>query len=536
MNARSKILFLDALNAKGIELLKRQEALDIILKPKMGHGELLAEIDNYDGVVVRSSSEFTRDLIARATRLKVICRAGIGVDNIDVDAATKQGIVVMNCPEANTVTTAEHALSLIMALARNIPQAAQSMKEGKWEKNKFTGVELYNKTLGVIGLGRIGSILCKKAKALEMNVIGYDPYISIDAAAKIGVEPVDFDKLLGRSDFISLHVPRTPETRRMIGAEQFEKMKDGVRIINCARGGLIDEKQLYEAIRAGKVSGAALDVFEQEPPVGNPLLSLDQVICTPHLGAATSEAHEKVSLLVADQLMGFFLGGEIKNAVNLPQIQPYDMHKIKPHLDLAESLGSFLAQTVSGGISGIKVRYSSEIADMARKIVVAAALKGVLSPFMGQTVNLVNALILARERGIAVEETASQSSEDYQSLIEIEINTDKEKSSASGALLGKHQGRLVKFNDYPLIADLTGHMLVFLNQDRPGVIGKIGTLLGQNNINIGGMHLGRKLPLLQEVCILNLDTPITEDLLRQIRNIPEIIRAKRVMLTNNPTS
>jgi len=526
-----KILVSDKLSPKGIEVLQREgEGLEVVIKTGLSQAELIREIPPYHGLIVRSSTKVTADVIAAADNLKIIGRAGIGVDNIDIEAASKRGIIVMNTPEGNAITTAEHTISLILALSRKIPQATSSMKAKRWEKGKFMGVEVFNKTLGIIGLGRIGRLVARRAQGLGMRTIAYDPYISSDMAKNIGAPLVSWDELLSSSDYITIHTPKTSETRYLIGEKEFERMKKGVRIINCARGGIIDEKALYKAIVSGKVAGAALDVFEQEPPADYSLIELDEVICTPHLGAATEEAQDNVAIEVAQQMIGYFKRGEIKNAVNLPSMNAELFARMKHYLILAEKLGSLEAQLLEGGVKEVKISYSGEVAQLEIRYLTASLLKGLLEHFIEERINLVNSTIIAKERGISVSETILSEPKNYSSLIQLEVLTDKEKGSLAGTLYGNEDPRLVAINTYPLEAVLAGHMLVLHNQDMPGVIGKIGTILGNNQINIAGMHLGRKAIGGMATALINVDSEVPEQVLEEIRLLPNILSVKKVKL------
>lgn len=532
MQATWKILLLDPLSASGMERLRSEEGFEVHLKPQLSYERLKREIAQYDAVVVRSSTRMTAEILNEAKKLKIICRAGVGIDNIELGAATKRGVIVMNAPEANIITAAEHTIALLLALSRCIPLASQSVKEGSWDRKRFVGVEVYGKNLGIVGLGRIGRAVWKRARAFEMNLIGFDPYISAEAAETLGLVLVDFQELIERSDFISLHVPRTEETYHLIGAREFAKMKDGVRIINCARGGIIDEAALYEAIISGKVAGAALDVFQTEPPITSDLLSLDRVICTPHIGGATYEAQDRISSFVAEQLIGFLKRSEIKNAVNLPPIDAENYSRIKPYLELAEKLGNFLVQLTEGGIRGIKVKCSGEIVEGGLKAIAAAAVKGALFSFVEGAMNFVNARLLAADRGIKIEETFSRSPQNYSNLIEVEIVAEKNSASAAGTLFSKRDARIIRLEEYRLEAVPEGDMIVFSNADVPGLIGKVGTILGQCGANIGGMHLGRDAPRGKALCILNVDTPIPDCALDKIMALPEIFSAKKVKMVD----
>lgn len=525
------ILIADDISARGIDLLRDQAAVAVTVRTDLSPDALRAEIPPYAGLIVRSATRVTADLIEAATSLKIIGRAGIGVDNIDVETATRHGIVVMNTPEGNTNTAAEHTISMLLALSRNIPQASAALKSGHWKRSAFMGVEVVNKTLGVIGLGRVGALVVRKAQGLGMTTVAYDPFIASEAAHKLGVELVALPDLLRRADFISVHTPKMPETQHLLGREAFKQVQHGVRIINCARGGIIDEQALAEALRNGTVAGAALDVFEQEPPpADHPLLQLDNVICTPHLGAQTGEAQERVAIGVAEQMLDFFVHGEIRNAVNVPTLDAESYHTLQPYLILAERLGAFQSQLLEGGITDVTVSYSGELTSGSVKPLTTAVLRGVVGHFLGPQVNYVNAPLLARERGIRVVERQQHAGVDYASLIEVEIVTERQRGSVAGTLFGRSDLRIVRMDRVPIEAVPEGHMLVFSNQDTPGVIGRIGTMLGQDQINIAGFHLGRLAPGGTAVCVVNVDSAIPEAHLQAIRALPNLIYAKVVTL------
>jgi D-3-phosphoglycerate dehydrogenase len=533
MSHTPRILVADDIATSGLALLQEHPEVSVTVRTGLSAAQLRAEIPPYEGLIVRSSTRVTAELLAIADRLKIIGRAGIGVDNIDVEAATRRGIVVMNTPEGNTNTAAEHTISMLLALCRNIPQASALVKTGRWERQRFLGVEVLNKTLGVIGLGRIGSLLVRKAQGLGMTTVAYDPFIATDAANTLGVELLDLPALFARADFVTLHTPLTAETRHLLGPEAFKRMRPGVRIVNCARGGLIDEAALYEALLNGSVAGAALDVFEQEPPPADyPLLQLDNVICTPHLGAQTGEAQERVALGVVEQLLEFFVHGQIRNAVNMPSLDAESYRALRPYLSLAEKLGAFQVQLLEGGITQVIISYRGEVAAAAESIkpLTAAVLRGVLGHFLGPQVNHVNAPLLAKERRIRVVEQRHHDSADYASLIEVELVTERHRGSVAGALFGHSEPRIVRIDNVPIEAVPEGHMLVFSNQDTPGVVGRIGMLLGDNRINIGGFHLGRLAAGGPAICIVNVDSEIPAEVLQAIRALPTLLYTKAMKL------
>lgn len=524
-----KVLVSDNLSPQGVDILKKA-GLEVDVKTGMSPEELVACIPQYDGIVIRSATKLTADVIAAAKRLKVIGRAGSGLDNVDKNTASKQGIVVMNTPGGNTVTTAEHAVSLLLSLARKIPQATASMKTGKWEKKKFMGVELYNKTLGIIGIGNIGSHVAKMAHGMEMTVISYDPFLSDEKAREIGVEKVELAELLGRADFITIHTPLTPETKYLINKDTMGLMKKGVRIVNCARGGIINEQDLYEAIKAGKVAGAALDVFEKEPPEGNPLLELDEVVLTPHLGASTTEAQENVAIKVAEQIADYLVTGTIRNAVNFPSIPADQLPKLQPYISLAEKMGGFAAQIIEGSITEMTFEYHGEATQINSEPVTIAAIKGLLNPILLETVNFVNAPFIAKERGIQVKEAKSEDAGDYQSMLVMRLKCDGQERVIAGTLFSKKDPRIIMIDNFPVEIVPEGIMLYLQNNDKPGVIGNIGTILGENKINIARMHFGRESAGGKAISVVNIDAEVPDDILKTIREKPNILSIKVIKL------
>jgi len=525
-----RILVSDPIAEQGLEILRKEPGIEVDVRLHVSVEELKARIGLYEGLIVRSETKVTADVIAQAQRLKVIGRAGIGVDNIDVTAATKAGIVVMNTPEGNTNTAAEHTIAMLLALARNIAPADAALKRGEWARERFVGVEIFGKVLGVIGLGRIGSQVAKKAQGLGMLTLAYDPFVSQERGQSLGVELLELPELLARADFLSIHLPKTKDTTHLIGAAEFALMKPGVRLVNCARGGIVDEAALYDALLAGKVAGAALDVFEREPPGDSPLITHPAVLCTPHLGASTEEAQERVAVDIARQLIDYLRYGSIRNAVNVYPLDADMLRKVEPYMNLAQQLGSFVVQMVEGGLKEVAVRYSGEAAALEIKPITAALLTGLLKKSLPEHVNVVNAPHLARERGIRVHEILSSDGEDYSSLITVELTTDKAKRQVAGTLFGKKEPRIVRVDDYRMEAVPSGYMLVFSNQDTPGVIGKIGTILGSNQINIAGMQLGRVAPHGMAVAVVNVDSAIPPDILLEIRRLPNIFDARLVEL------
>jgi D-3-phosphoglycerate dehydrogenase len=520
-----KVLVSDKISDKGVEILKKA-GLDVDVKTGMKPDELKACIGAYHGLVIRSATKATAEIIEAAKNLKVIGRAGSGLDNVDKAAASKKGIVVMNTPGGNTITTAEHAIAMLFSLARMVPQATASMKAGQWEKKKFMGVELFNKTLGIIGLGNIGNQVAKKAQGLEMIVIAYDPFLSDDRAKALGIEKVSLDELFSRADFITIHTPLTSETKNLINSETIGKMKNEVRIINCARGGIINEKDLYEALKSGKVAGAALDVFEKEPPDDFSLIGLDNVICTPHLGAATEEAQENVAIAVAEQIADYLVRGTIRNAVNFPSIPADQVARLQPYLNLAEKLGSFAAQVFEGGITGVTIEYMGDASELNTAPVTIAALKGLLTPILEETVNFVNAPFIAKERGIEVKETKSAGAGDYQSMIALRIKAKDKERYFAGILFSKKDPRIVQIDNFAVEIVPEGIMLFIYNVDKPGVIGNLGSFFGKNNINIARMHFGRESAGGTAISVMSIDSPVTARQLDEIKKMQNILSVK----------
>ncbi|MCM8770690.1 MAG: phosphoglycerate dehydrogenase [Candidatus Omnitrophica bacterium] len=526
-----KILVSDPLSEEGLKILKEVNDFQVDVKTGLKPEELKEAIKDYDALLVRSSTKVTKDIIAAANRLKIIGRAGVGLDNVDLEAATQKGIIVMNTPAGNTISTAEHTMSLILSLSRNIPQADASLKQGEWQRTKFMGVELYNKVLGIVGLGKIGSEVARRALAFGMKVLAYDPFLSREIAEGLGVEVVELDDLLKRSDFISVHTPLTDETRHMISDKQFALMKKGVKIINCARGGIIDEGALIKAIKEGRVSGAALDVFEKEPlPPDSELLKLNNVVLTPHLGASTEEAQVNVAVEIAEVVRDALLGKGIRNAANYPSVDPESYKMLKPYIELSEKMGGFGCQLSEGRIQEVKITYTGEISQQDVSPLVLALVKGLLTPILQDTVNFINALRLAKERGIRIEEVRLSKEEEFVNLISLEIKTDKGIYSLSGTLSSNKQPRIVKINDYYVEIAPQGVMLIVHNWDRPGIIGNIGTLLGRHNINIAAMTFGREKPGGRAITVLNVDNPLSEEILQNIKKLENILSVKVIKI------
>ena len=525
----SKVLLSDKLAPEGIEILSRTPGIEVDSRPGLDAAELISTIGGYEGLIIRSGTTVTRDVVAAADRLRVIGRAGIGVDNIDIDAASKRGIVVMNTPGGNNVTTAEHTISMMLSMARHIPQANASLRAGQWRRGDFLGTEVANKTLGIIGTGNIGSIVAALAKGLHMNIVAYDPYITEQAAARLGVELVDLDQLYARADFISVHTPLTPDTRGLIAGEAFEKMKPGVRVLNCARGGIIDEQALLAALESGKVAGAAMDVFCDEPPGGDhPLVSHPRVVATPHLGASTGEAQLNVAIAVAEQVRDFLLDGTIRNALNVASVSSELAGVVGPYMDLAGKIGRLYAQYAKSLPGEVKIEYRGQIAEADCRPVTAAVLEGLLAPVMDTPVNRVNAPFLAKDRGVTVVEQRRSDAKGYANSLLVSFEGSSGTTVIEGAVFGSGVIRLVRFDDFHLEAIPVGHIIVVQNHDIPGVVGRVGTFLGKERINIAGLELGRVHG--DAISFVHVDTPLDETQLKAFRTLEGITRADMVDL------
>lgn len=529
-----KVFVADDVNQSGLEPLS---AAGFIVEKRTGlpDDELREALRDCTGLIVRSETKVTVELMDAATQLRVVGRAGVGVDNIDVAAATARGIVVMNAPDGNTITTAEHTIALLISLARRVPSANASLKSGMWERKKFIGVELQGKTLGIVGLGRIGRVVASRARAFGMNVIACDPFVAPDQARDLELESVTLDEVCARADFLTVHTPLTAETRGVIGADAFARMKQGVRIINCARGGLVDESALYDAIKNGKVAGAALDVFEQEPPPkDHPLLALDEVIVTPHLGASTSEAQEGVAVTVAEQMRDFLLTGALRGAVNIPALGAQELNALYPYIALAEKLGSFHAQLMDESpVREVKLEYAGEVAEMDAAPVTRAFLAGLLRD-MSARVNVVNAFLIADERGIRVTSSYQRSGGELVSAIGTIVTTGAGEQTLSGTLFahtGAHaEGRITEINGFHIEAIPKGHMLVMRNRDVPGVIGRVGTILGECGVNISRFHLGRRERGGEAMAVIETDAPLTVEVLKELHALEPVISARQIEL------
>ena len=521
-----KVLISDKLSPAAVEIF-RSHGIEVDLKPGLSPAELRAIVGAYDGLAIRSATRVTKELLDAAVNLKVVGRAGIGVDNVDIRSATARGVVVMNTPHGNTITTAEHAVAMMFALARQIPEASASTKAGRWEKNRFMGVELTAKTLGLIGCGNIGSIVAERAVGLKMRVLGYDPYLSEKKALELGVEKTDLDTLLSRADFITLHTPLTDATKNILSREALAKTKKGVRIINCARGGLLDEAALADAIRSGHVAGAALDVFETEPATDSPLFGLENVVCTPHLGAATAEAQENVALQVAEQMSDFLLTGAVTNAINMPSVSAEEAPRLKPYLELCRLLGAFagqLTQAREGAIAKVSIEYEGQVAALNHRPLTAAMLAGLMAPLM-EGINMVNASVAARDHGIDVAETVHDRPTEYLTLVRVTVETAGLVRSVAGTLFAGSRPRIVEIKGIKVEADFAPHMLYVTNQDKPGFIGRFGATLAGAGINIATFHLGRSNQGGDAICLVSVDEKVPESVLEMVRTLPLVMQA-----------
>ncbi|MFZ3101948.1 MAG: phosphoglycerate dehydrogenase [Desulfitobacteriaceae bacterium] len=522
-----KILVTDKVSELGVAILQREFSVDV--KNNLSPEELLQIISEYDALVVRSETKVTKAVLDVATNLKVIGRAGVGVDNIDVAAATQKGVIVLNAPDGNTIAATEHTMAMMMALARNIPQAYRSMKEGKWERNKFMGIEMRGKTLGIIGLGRIGSGVAKRAIAMEMNIMAYDPFITTERATELGIQLADLDAIYAASDFLTFHLPLTSETKGMLNKETFAKMKKGIRLVQCARGGIIVEEDLLEAVKEGIVAGAAIDVFDKEPvDPQNSLLALDNVIYTPHLGASTKEAQVGVAVDVAEGVLIALRGEPVMTAVNMPPIAAQVMEIIKPYLYLAEKMGNLAVSLADGRINSIEVEYNGEISEVDTKMLTLAILKGMLNPLLQGTVNYVSAPVIAKSRGIKIKEVRSNETENFANLISVRVQTDKNEHRVAGTLFGRQEDRIVLIDQYRVDVDPKGYLLIAPHNDRPGIIGKVGNILGENEINITSMQVGRSEEEGKQLMVVGVQTDISNDVLLKIKAVDGILGGKVV--------
>ncbi len=525
--SRMRIVVTDRLAQRGIDVLRQTPGFDVEVRNDLDPTALRECCRTADGLIVRSATRVTGDLLSSAPRLKVVGRAGVGVDNVDLEAATARGVVVMNTPGGNTISAAEHTLAMLLALAKNVPQASASMRAGKWEKGRFLSTELSGKVLGVIGLGRIGGEVVKRAKVFEMRILVHDPYVSAERAQALGVELVELADLYRQADFLTIHVPGTEATKNLICRDTIAQMKDGVRIVNCARGGIINEDDLHEALRGGKVAGAALDVFAKEPTTDSPLVGLPNFISTPHLAASSEEAQEMVAAEIAQQVIDYLQKGLIRNAVNAPSIPVEILRKLQPYLALGEKLGRLGSQLAEGRLAEIRLSFQGDIAAFDCTPLTAATVQGVLAP-MHDHVNMVNALSLAKTRGVRVVESKSSELTDFTSLISVSLATDRHQCEVSGTLFYHREPRLVEVDGFRVEAVLDGLLLIYSNMDVPGIIGRIGTMLGQHGVNIAGMQLGRQERGGRAVAVVNVDDVIPDPVLEEIRHIPNIVYAKVV--------
>jgi D-3-phosphoglycerate dehydrogenase len=525
-----KVLVSDPIDQVGIDILSQVAQVDV--KTNLSVEDLVKIIPEYEGLMIRSGTRVTNEVIEAGSQLKIIGRAGVGVDNVDVPAATRRGVLVVNSPEGNTIAAAEHAIAMMLSLSRHIPDANQSVKGGKWERKKFTGVEVYKKTLGIVGLGKIGSHVATIARAMDMRLLAYDPYLSMERAEQLGCQMVELDVLFREADYITLHLPKTPETYHLINAETIAKMKPTVRIVNCARGGIIDETALAQALQEERIGGAALDVFENEPLGESPLCELGKdLVLTPHLGASTEEAQVNVAIDVAEQIRDVLLGLPARSAVNIPGLRPDIMEKMRPYLQLAETLGNLVSQLAGGRVESLNVRLQGDLATKDSQPVVVAALKGLLSHALQERVNYVNASIEAKERGIHVVETRDSTVRDYTGSLHLSAKGQLGEHSVTGALLGDDEIRVTNIDEFPINVPPSRFMLFTLHRDMPGIIGKIGSLLGSFNVNIASMQVGRKIVRGDAVMVLSLDDPLPEGILAEITKVPGIRDAYTVTLS-----
>lgn len=527
-----KILVSDKMADDAIAMLKGEKDIECTVKTGLTEDQLADELPNFDALIIRSGTKVTAKALSKVTKLKVIGRAGVGVDNVDMPAATAKGVIVMNTPDANTLSTAEQTITLLMAMARNLPQADASIKAKKWERSKFTGIELYGKTLGVVGLGRIGTEVAKRMASFGMNIIGYDPFITKEKAEQLGIEVMSVADLIKKADIITFHVPKNKETSNMISAKEIATMKDGVMLVNCARGGIINEKDLADALKSGKVKRAAVDVYEKEPPFDSELFTIDpdKIVMAPHLGASTIEAQENVGKVIIEQVIDALRGKLIKNALNIPAIAPEILAEMQPYITLNDKLGKFTAQLVEGNVINITVEYSGDVTKYNVKYLTIGAVKGFLYPALGDSVNFVNAMPIAKERGIEVIEKTTTIVSDYPNLISVTITTDKEKRSVFGSLSVTKQARIVRVDKFDVEISPEKNVIVYKNNDKPGVIGRMGTVLGANNINIASFALGRHKEEKVALGVVTVDNDVPKAVIDSIKNMEEILEVKYAVL------
>ncbi len=526
-----KVLISDPISDMGIQKLYDADDVTVEKKTGLSEDELVAIIGDYDAMLVRSQTKVTPRIMEAAKNLKAIGRAGVGVDNIDLNAATERGIVVINAPDGNTISTCEHTFAMMMAVARNIPQSYKKTVGGEWDRKAFVGVELRNKVLGVIGMGRIGSEVAKRAKAFGMDVVGYDPFLTEDRAEKLGIKLGTVDEVSAQADFITVHTPLTNETRGILSKPQFELMKQGVRIINCARGGIIDEGALVEAIDQGIVAGAAFDVFVSEPPAADhPFLNNPKIIVTPHLGASTVEAQENVAIDVSEEMLHILRDEPFKNAVNMPPVAPNVLNKLQPYFELGDKMGQFLAQMVDGAIGEITINFSGELAEVDTSPLARYIVKGVLSPYLGSEVNIVNSMHLAKSRDVKIERQKSSTTKGFTNLISLTLKTDKEEKSIAGTLLNGYGARIVQVDQYPVDIAPAGNILLISHTDMPGIVGRLGTLLGTNDVNIATMQVGRKVIGGSAIMVLTIDKPADKAVIDDIAAVDGLTSVKKIEL------
>jgi D-3-phosphoglycerate dehydrogenase len=525
-----KVLLLDGIDPAGVQIIERTRSITPLVHDKIERPRLLEIVPDVEGIIVRSATAIDRELLARAARLKVVGRAGVGVDNVDIDAATEHGVLVMNSPGGSTTTTAEHAIAMLFALARNIPQAYLALKSGRWEKNRFKGTEITGKTLGVVGLGRIGSEVARKCQAMGMNVIAYDPFINADTPLSSGLSLVSLEQIWEGADFITFHVPLTDETKYLVDSASIAKMRDGVRLINCARGGIINESDLRLALQSGKVAGAALDVFEKEPDTKTPLLESDNFIATPHLGASTVEAQRKVSEDICRQVSDYLLKNAVSGALNFPQLEAGQVERYQHFVDLASRMAAFTSQIAEGRLQSVALRYSGEVCDMNLNYLTSVIVQRLLAPTLREGVNLVNATYVARLRGIRVEEVRVPVPENFTNLITIELKTSADQHRVSGTSFTDRMPRIVNVDGFALEVIPRGHMVYFTNNDKPGVIGNIGSVMGQSKVNIAGMQLGREREGGRALALLLVDNPVGNDVIEKLLALENILTAKAIQV------
>jgi D-3-phosphoglycerate dehydrogenase / 2-oxoglutarate reductase len=525
-----KVLVTDPISDQGIQLLYDSDDIEVVRQPGLSEDELSGIIDEFDALLVRSQTQVTEKVMMAGTNLKVIGREGVGVDNINLDVATKRGIVVINAPDGNTIATCEHTFAMMMSVARSIPHAYKKTIGGEWDRKSFVGVELRGKTLGIIGMGRIGSEVSKRAKVFGMNVLGYDPFLTEDRAEKLGVKLASVDEVAAAADFITVHTPLTKETHHIIGPKQFGLMKKGIRIINCARGGIIDEAALVDAIDKGIVAGAAFDVFEQEPPTADhPLLNNPKIIVTPHLGASTIEAQENVAIDVSEEVLHILRDEPFKNAVNMPSVSAGVLSKVQPYFSLGEKIGRILGQITEGAVHEIVISYSSELIDVETSPITRHIVMGVLKDRL-EGVNIVNAMHLAKTREIAINVQKSSATSSFTSLLTVSLKTKRELKTLAGTLVTGYGERIVRIDGYPVDFAPEGNVLLISHNDKPGIIGRVGTLLGNNDVNIATMHVGREVIGGSAIMVLTVDKPAGKDVLAELSKLPEIVAVRELSL------